>query len=207
MAYSRSEDTLKQRLPDLVNVSQGRAQKWDTTRFGRDRAWWWAGKIREALYIAREVFPGKYPELARIARTFTVEVLDANTVQARPMGNTPVSALGAGEGRSATSTEISDVTPIHGLELAGSVPRQITGMKTATDIISWCLRAFPTNDKLVFTEAPLSDEELDMLARWASKQTPAWMVVVSRSNDIVTLSPHQPGIKAWPVKPLTIDAS
>ena len=197
MAYSRSESTLIKILPRLDPLAMGRATKW-TVEDGQ--AWYWAGKVREALYIAREVFPGKYPELARVSQTFTVEVLDATTVQARPSGNTPVTAVGPSDGRAANVEAVaSETTPVHGLELEG-VPRQVGSMRSATDIIAYCLRALPTNDKLVFTDTVLAEAELDTLARWAQTRQPAWMVVVSASNRIVTLAPHQPGVPAWSPK-------
>jgi hypothetical protein len=197
MAYSRSESTLKRMLPDLAPIARGRTQKWDTEP---GRAWYMASRIREALYIARNVFPHRYPELAAAARSFVIEVLDDHTVQARPTSNTPATAISNGEGLTETETPTHDVTPTHGLELALSVPRTIVGQRTATDIISWWLRAQPTNDKLVFTEVQLDDHELDMLAQWASSRTPRWMIVVNRAEGIVTLSPFQPGIPAWGVR-------
>ena len=194
MAYSRSEETLKKMLPELQNVSQGRTQKWSVVP---GQAWWKASKIREALFIAREIFPHKYPTLALAAKSFTVEVLDSATVQARPMANTPATAISDGEGPGPTEHPSPDVVPIHGLEVASSVPHTVVGMKSASDIISFWLRAQPTNDKLVFTEARLSDAELNMLAKWAALRTPAWMVVVAQAEGIVTLSPYQPGIPTW----------
>lgn len=197
MAYSRSEGTLKAMMPHLQHISQGRTQKWSVSQ---GRAWWWASKVREALYIARNVYPEKYPQLAAIAGTFTIEILDGQTVQARPSANTPATAIGNGDGLVETETPTHDVTPTHGLELATAIPRTVVGQKTATDIISWCLRAGATNDKLVFTEVSLSDEELNQLSRWAASRTPRWMVVVAPKEGIVTLSPYQPGVPAWGVR-------
>lgn len=199
MAYSRSEETLIGMLPRLYGLRSGRGQKWTVSE---GRAWWWASRIREALYIAREIFPHKYPELARVARTFTIEVLDGQTVQARQTSNTPATAISDGDGPVGTETPRKpDDTPTHGLELALSVPRTIVGQHTATDIIAFCLRALPTNDKLVFTETNLSSTELDQLASWAASRTPRWMVVHSPSNPtIVTLCPYQPGIPSWSPK-------
>lgn len=194
MAYSRSAATVEKILPHLAPIIEGRTHKWDVPS---GRAWWWAGKVREAFHIARTIYPNKYPRLAVAASHYTVEVLDDHTVQARPTANTPATAIGTGEGLVETETSRSDVTPIHGLEIAGGVPRTIVGMRTATDIISFWLQAQPTNDKLVFTDTRLDDTELDQLARWANARAPRWMVVVSRNEGIVTLSPFQPGIPAW----------
>lgn len=199
MAYSRSEETLRGMLVHLNALAHGRAQKWSV---GEGRAWWWAAKVREALYIAREVFPHKYPELARAARAFTIEVLDGQTVQARQSSNTPATAISNGEGLVETETaKRPDTTPIHGLEPATSVPRTIVGQHSVTDIIAFCLRAMPTNDKLVFTETNLTYAEMGQLASWADSRTPRWMVVHSPSNPgIVTLCPFQPGIPSWSPK-------
>lgn len=197
MAYSRSESTLIKILPELAPLEAGRTHRWDTVP---GRAWWKAGKIREALHIARNIFPSKYPRLATAAQHYTVEVLNDHTVQARPTANTPATAIGTGEEAVGTETPAIGVTPIHGLEPATSVPRTIVGMRSASDIINYWLQAQPTNDKLVFTECLLPDSELDMLARWASYRTPRWMVVVSSSIGVITLSPYQPGIPAWSPK-------
>lgn len=186
MAYSRSETTLRKILPELASLQEGRTVKWDTLP---GRAWWKASKIREGLYIALHVFPDKYPRLAEAAAHFVVEVVDHRTVQARPTANTPEQAVAP------TSPQLE--TPIHGLEPATSIPRTVVGQRTATDIISFWLAAQPTNDKLVFTECVLSTTELDQLARWAGSRTPKWMIVVSPTEGIVTLSPFQPGIPAW----------
>jgi hypothetical protein len=201
MAYSRSEDTLKAMLPHLDATKHGRTQKWVVSP---GRAWWWAGKVREALYIAREIFPHRYPELARAASVFVVEVMDDRTVQARPSSNTVATAIPGGGEPAPSESPTQDETPIHGLEPAGGVPRTIVGPHTATDIIAYCLRALPTNDKLVFTETRLPDSELDQLSKWAATRTPRWMVVVSASAGIVTLCPYQPGIPAWSPKPPTL---
>ena len=195
MAYSRGESTLLRMLPELGNVQQGRTQRWDVPA---GKAWWKAAKIREALYIAREIFPHKYPRLAEAAGHFTVEVLNDTTVQARPTANTPATAISDGEGPAPSESFTPSVVPIHGLEPAGSIPRTIVGMKSATDIISYWLNAQPTNDKLVFTEAQLPVSEIDILARWAATRTPAWMVVASRLNPgLITLALKQPGVPAW----------
>lgn len=189
MAYSRSESTLTKRLSDLEPLKQGRTHKW-VVKDGE--AWYWAGKIREALYIAREVFPHKYPELARAGKNFTIDVLDLRTVQARPKENTsPVEVPEVSLGRDGPG-----VTPMHGLEQAGppGVPRTIAEPQSVTDIISYAMRALPTNDKLVFTNAIVNDQELQQLARWAASRTPRWMVVYSRSTGILTLGPWQPGV-------------
>lgn len=189
MAYSRSETTLVKRLSDLEPLRQGRTHKWVVAD---GEAWYWAGKIREALYIAREVYPAKYPELARAGTQYTIDVLDHRTVQARPKENTsPLEVPEVALGRGGPS-----VTPIHGLELAGSpgVPRTIAEPSSVTDIISYAMRSMPTNDKLVFTQAKVNDEELNQLARWAMTRTPRWMVVYSKSTGILTVGPWQPGV-------------
>lgn len=193
MAYSRSESTLRRILPELQPLAEGRTHKWNTDN---GRAWWYAGKIREGLYIAREIYPHKYPKLALAAEHYTVEVLDDHTVQARPTANTPATAISDGDGPKGAEHPAPGY-PTHGLELVGGVPRTIVGQKTATDIIAFCLRAMPTNDKLVFTEVELTNEELNQIARWAATRTPRWMLVWAPTERIATLGPWQPGIPAW----------
>lgn len=190
MAYSRSETTLVKRLTDLEPLKNGRPAKW-VVKDGE--AWYWAGKIREALYIAREVFPHKYPELAKAGKNYTIDVLDLRTIQARPKENTsPVEVTEAPTGRD----DPASVTPIHGIDLAGppGVPRTIVEPSSVTDIIAYAMRALPTNDKLVFLKAQVHDEELQQLVRWADSRTPRWMVVYSKSTGILTLAPWQPGV-------------
>lgn len=197
MAYSRSEQTLIKMLPALDNLQRELACSWGVEA---GTAHFHAQKIREALFIAREVFPEKYPELARAAKNFVIEVTDAKTVQARPRDNTPASAISPlpfGDQAGGSLDSSAPETPIHGLALASGVPRQISGPKSATDIIAYCLRALPTNDKLVFTNADLSEVELTQLARWAATRTPRWMVVRAKESKIVTLGPWQPGVPAW----------
>jgi hypothetical protein len=195
MAYSRSESTLRRILPELSPIKAGRTHKWEVMP---GRAWYKASRIREALYIAAHVFPHKYPELALAHSHYVIEVLDDHTVQARPTANAsdPQAVLGESI-LTPTERPSSDVTPIHGLEIQGGVPRTIVGQTSATAIIAWTLRSMPTNDKLVFTEVDLPDSELTQIARWAETRQPKWMVVVNKPERIVTLSPFQPGVPAW----------
>ena len=155
MGYSRSVQTLINMLPHLELLHQDRPCKWTTEPGGAHK---FAYKLREALYIAR-LYAGQFPELARAADRYRIEILSDRQVQARPAAGTTA----------ATVETLPVATVTTGMEVAGG-PRQMSGPQSAASIMQTWLDAQPTNDKFYFAEARLSNDELLKLHRWAKEQ-------------------------------------
>lgn len=185
MGYSRSEVTLRRRIKDypefFAALASGRPARLVVPENTAHKK---AYAIREALHVA-SLFPGQYPELALADKRFAIEVLSGREIQARPK-----------EGPTASAVETIAATPEQGRETQGApaAPQTVAGLKTATDIISYCIRRLPTNDAFYFPDAELSEAELAKLYRWCRTLTPRRVIVRPRGTKALTITNKNPEI-------------
>jgi len=170
MGYSTNIKTLEAQLDNLAMLRQGKACAWTVAPNESHR---FAYKIREALWIARNVpeARNKYPELARAAEHFRIEVTSSREVQAR----------------AARSTVDAEVRPLGGgvttgLEAAGP-PKALMGPQTAASIIQTWMDTQPSNERYHFPQANLTRDELLKLHGWAVQQ--GW--IFFESDGAITL--------------------
>lgn len=156
MGYSTSEQTLIKMLPHLKLLDKGMECVWSVDPGKPTKKF--AYKIREALYIASEYFPEKYPNLARAARMFELKVDQAS-------------------GKISAQTVSSNVLEVETTEGISIGKRESDGrslnyegeQSTATVIQSW-IDAGEGATRLYFPNATLTNEELTKLYNWASKR-------------------------------------
>lgn len=173
MGYSDNRKTLDRIRPMLINLEMGNGDLWTANPNITAKAL--AYQIREALHIA-SLFPEAYPELARAAKTFKIQIVKSGKggqVQAvltdKQTGLPAVSEGGAG-------------VITHGLEPAGPNPLKVMGKQTAASIIEHMLKVQkvqPTNGQFHFPEAHLKREEMLKLYSWCHKQTPPWLLLAA----------------------------
>lgn len=177
MGYSTSPKTLDEIRPLLVNLELGLGDLWTVPEGMKVSTF--AYKIREAFYIA-ELYPERYPELARAAKIFKIQSVNRRQVQAVLTDK----QTGYGGVQRGGGTVIQ-----HGLEPAGSLPTKVMGKQTADTIISHVLQLQqkqPSNAPMSWPQAALSREDKLRLLKWCQKQTPAWILLISDAQ--VTLS-------------------
>lgn len=185
MGYSKNPISLQRIEAALIPLKQGKPCAWDRPDGDADR---WAYKVRQALYIAAR-HPREFPELAEAAKRFKIMVLNDYLVQAVVSGAPSEATLTSRESAMA-----------QGLPVAGP-PHEIAAVQTAEEIITAWRNAQPTNDKLHFPQAMLSDEELAVAAQFAAARTPAWMLLKTRPLVLgqpysLTLAPHDDRVPA-----------
>lgn len=184
MAYSTSRKTLDKQLPNLQYLEAGKACVW---RNLVGKAPWFSYKIREALYIAK-LYPESYPNLAKAADAFRIEVVDANTVQAvlsAPYGGTGIIIEGT-QGQTAVN-QIADATK----------PYEKMGKQTAASIIESWLKVQPSNTIMSFPQANLEPEDLIRLHKWASAQ--GW--IFFEADGAITLQRETRDLKEFSWSP------
>lgn len=193
MGYSKSLGTLYKIEPSLLMLKEGRACSWDVPP--GDTADHFAYKIREALYIASRN-ASRFPELALARKNFSIQIVNDRLVQA-------VLVPGTAEGNGQTLASPYDSPVTQGLNtLAGPAVRDRAMVTSWQEVIDAWTAAQPTNDKILFPEALLSDEDLRKLAAWAAQLTPAWMLLRPRGSNALTLAPDDPNVPdAAKVKP------
>lgn len=168
MGYSVSPKTLDKAMHFVEPLKAGHellAYRWHFPDGARELAY----KIREALSIAKR-FPGEYPELARAADQFRIEVLDNDNVQAVQKRNwtTQVMAMQASGNGS-----ISGATVTQGMEYAGR-PHELVGPLTAVQVIGFWQEGQPSNGPFTFPGSQLDQHEMEKLYEWATEQ--GWWV-------------------------------
>jgi hypothetical protein len=168
MGYSDSAKTLDEIRPLLSSLEKGQGTAW-TVPEGMKPAKF-AHKIREALHIAR-LYPERYPQLAKAAQTFKIQIVNSRQVQA--VLTDKQTGLGL----------VREYSPAqHGLETAGPIPHKVMGQQSADSIIMHINRlqqTQPSNATMSWPQADLSHEDKIRLLRWCGKQTPAWILLVS----------------------------
>lgn len=179
MGYSRSRVTLNRRVKEWPEFFDALARGVQAKLVGPpDSAHKTAYAIREALHVA-SLHAQHYPGLASADKRFSIEVLDDRTIQARTK-----------EGPTASAVEILGAVPEQGREVSGppSAPQTVAGLKTATDVISFCIRRFPTNDNFYFPDAELDDTELAKIWRWCRTLTPRRVIIKPRGTNAITIA-------------------
>jgi hypothetical protein len=185
MGYSKSRVTLNRRLKEHPEFFEALARGQPARLVDApDSASHNSYKVHEALYVA-SLHSQFYPALAAAHGRFSIEILDSRTIQARPK-----------EGPTAGAVASGDATPEQGRESAAPAfaPQTVAGLKTATDIISFCIRRFPTNDSFHFPNAELSEEELGKVWRWCQTLTPKRVIIKPRGTNAISISNKNPSI-------------
>lgn len=183
MGYSKSRITLNRRIKEFPSffdtLARGRPARLVEKPNSADTN---AYKVREALHIAA-LHAQHYPELAQAAGRFVVEILDDRTIQARIK-----------EGSNETAVSVLGETPTQTPQAAGApeAPQIVVGLRTATDIISHCLRRFPTNDPFHFPDAQLDDGELAKVWRWCRTLHPPRVIIKPKGTNAITIA-NKPG--------------
>lgn len=180
MAYSKSISTLRAMQPYLKLIAAYTPCEWTRSAPDADR---WAYKLREALFIARHEAPLRRDDeeiqnLARAALMFTIQVINPNLVRAV---FADVSEI---QSEPTPTVQALDAGPDH----------RVSKIQSLQDLKDIWLHAQPTNDKLHFPDARLSDDELAAAATWAAGLTPPWMLLRPKGTNKLTLAPDDPRI-------------
>lgn len=174
MAYSESPATLEKIRPHLVKLELGQGDLFTVPAGMTARQL--AYKIREALYIAT-LFPGQYPELAKAAQIFKIQVVNRRQVQAVLTDKQTMAKVTTGG------------TVEHGGEPAGVMSPKVMGKQTAGSIIEHVLnlqRLQPSNAPMTWPEAALSYEDKTRLYTWSKAQTPPWLMLIADPQVTLT---------------------
>ena len=177
MAYSRSESTLIKMLPELQELALGRPQAWIVEE---GNAHLWAQKVREALFVAtlnRE----KYPTLAQAYDRYAVHVEGARVETRLKRRISPVVG-DVGVAPSGTTRSVS-----------------VPGTQTPFTIIETWRKAQPSNNPIHFGEASLSEDQLNILYKWAQSWKPPLMLMVDGTS--VTVGPADPHVAQYAWRP------
>lgn len=182
MAYSKSISTLRGMQPYLKLLTEFTPCEWQRTAPDADK---WAYKLREALFIARrEAVLRKDDEeiqaLANAALMFTIQVINPHLVRAVLADVSEIQA------EPTPTRQALDAGPDH----------RVSKIQSVQDLKDVWLRAQPTNDKLHFPDARLSDDELSEAAGWAASLTPPWMLLRPKGTNSLTLAPDDPRVPA-----------
>lgn len=191
MGYSRSTSTVRKILPQLQMLAEGKPCRWETLPGKAHR---WATQVREALFIAARN-AGEFPTLANAAQLYTIREVDDHTVVAERTGNTPEAVVRT----EAWEQNKPPITPRQGMQPVTQTT--LPSPRMASDIIAHWLRVQPTNDILSFPDAQLDDEEMTKLSNFMSTRTPAWMVLKSPTEALITVAPDNtqiPRESKWP---------
>lgn len=177
MAYSESKKTLDKIRPDLAQLEAGNACTWKLD--GTISARRYAYKVREALYIAA-LYPTDYPQLAKYGPYFAIEVVDKDTVQARPKpGNqTQVSILPQ------VSSSGSGAVVTQGLANQGTSPDELMGPQTALSVVDGWARIGAKNHKVRYPQAALTHPELVRIYEWSRRQEPVVLMFVTPTGGL-----------------------
>lgn len=180
MPYSDSPTTLERIRPLLIKLELGQGDVFNAQPNVTAKKL--AYKIREAFHIAL-LFPDRYPELAKAARTFKIQIVKpgkGGQVQA-VLTDRQVGLPGYSDSNSSVA--------VQGLEPAGPSPLKVMGKQNATSIIEHVLKVQtiqPSNAQMSWPEAGLARDEKVKLYTWAKKQTPPWILLIA--DDSVTLA-------------------
>lgn len=193
MGYSKNKISLLKIESALLPLKEYRAAAWDRPDGDADR---WAYKVRQALYIAAR-FPSEFPELAEASKRYKIMVVNDNLVQAVVTGAPSEATLRSPESAMA-----------QGLVVAGA-PHDYAAVQTAQEIMEAWYNVQPSNDKIHFPEAMLSDEQLTIAANFAAERTPPWMLLKARPPQpgmpySLTLAPNDDRVPAAARVPSTI---
>ena len=161
MGYSKSKLTLDKNRHLLKEWEEtGVYPTWDVKEGQAD---YFAYKIREMLFIAK-LHPNDYRRLASLADSSRVVVTSPSHVEIKSAVGTPEATV---------STQQAGVV-VQGLANAGHEPRQQT-VTTADQVIEAWKSKQPTNERIPFPNAQLSNAELVKLYQWSSTLTPPWL--------------------------------
>lgn len=175
MAYSDSVETLKKILPVLQPLAEGKTWRWAVPRGAKQLAY----KIREALYIASHN-PEAFPELARAAKQFRIEIIDRDNVQAVLKRSFTTEAMARGE-----ATDGGGAFVVTGMEMAGK-PHELVAPSKALEVIQFWMDGQPSNGPFTYPRATLDMEEMTKLYNWASARN--WLVFYAEQR--ITLHKH-----------------
>lgn len=182
MAYSKSITTLRTMQPYMGLLASFTPCEWTRTQPDADK---WAYKLREALYIARREAPRRPDDeemqnLAKAALLFKIQVINPHFVRAV--------IADVSEVQEEPTPTVQALTP--------GPDHRTSKIQSLEDLQSLWLKAQPSNDKMHFPDARLTDEELNLAAAWAASLTPPWMLLRPRGTNALTLAPDDPRIPA-----------
>ena len=161
MGYSKSKLTLDKNRHLLADwEATGVYPTWDVKEGQAD---YFAYKIREMLFIAK-LYPNDYRRLATLADSSRVVVTSPSHVEIKSVVGTP---------EATASTQPTGVV-VQGLANAGHEART-QSVTTAEQVIDAWKSKQPTNERIPFPNAQLSNAELVKLYQWASTLTPPWL--------------------------------
>lgn len=182
MTYARNPNILRQILPQLQPLLEGRVAVWQRPVEADPRKWAaaWAYKVRQGLSIA-ERHPQHFGTLAALAPIIRVQVLDKDRVQAGFIAAITPQAVEPVETDSRAREidfEYEDPQEI-GINFAGLYD---------------FLAAFPKQEKYHFVRSSLTNDERERLAR--SMAAKGWMVLYDPTSTGLTLAPDDPEVPA-----------
>lgn len=162
MGYSKSRITLDKNRHLLAAWEEtGVYPTWDVREGTAD---YFAYKLREMLYIAK-LYSTDYPRLALLADSSRVVVTSPSHVEIKSAVGTP---------EAVASTQEAGVV-VQGLASSGREVAQHS-LTLASEVMEAWKAKQPTNERLSFPNAKLSEAELVKLYQWASTLTPAWLI-------------------------------
>lgn len=178
MGYSKSLRTLVAMEPNLQMLAQGKPTSWRVTEGSPGD---FAYRIREALYNAHFYNPTYSPALARAYTLFRTTV-DGEFVRARLKHPRTVQQVTAPD----TQPSAIFVQPQSQLQTAA---RSLIGPRSTAEVIQFWIDCQPTNEEIAFSEAELSNEELEQLQAWAGRLTPPWELVHTAGTTFFLVKP------------------
>lgn len=181
MGYSKNLATFRKMEADLQLLASLTPCRWERPLGDADN---FAYKIREALSIAslqskRNPSDSYFFNLAFVRRCWEIRVISDYLIEAAPGVDAELS---------------SKPEPMQPSNLPAGKPNILGEVKSAEDVMAFWQKLQPSNDKIHFPQALLSEPDLLLVADWAASLTPSWMVLRPKGTNSLTLAPDDPRV-------------